>query len=49
MFAAIGKGGLKRGPPDRPSRRIDLAVAAVMPHSRAVELGRRPALSIYVG
>jgi phage terminase large subunit-like protein len=30
-------------------RRIDLAVAAVMAHSRAVELARRPAPSIYVG
>jgi phage terminase large subunit-like protein len=30
-------------------RRIDLAVAAVMAHSRAVELAGRPAPSIYVG
>jgi hypothetical protein len=30
-------------------RRIDLAVAPVMAHSRAVELARRPAPSIYVG
>jgi len=30
-------------------RRIDLAVAAVMAHSRAVELARRSAPSIYVG
>ena len=30
-------------------RRIDLAVAAVMAHSRAVDLARRPAPSIYVG
>jgi len=30
-------------------RRIDLAVAAVMAHSRATELARRPAPSIYVG
>ena len=30
-------------------RRIDLAVAAVMAHSRAVELARRPTPSIYVG
>jgi phage terminase large subunit-like protein len=30
-------------------RRIDLAVAVVMAHSRAVELARRPAPSIYVG
>jgi phage terminase large subunit-like protein len=30
-------------------RRIDLAVAAVMAHSRVVELVRRPAPSIYVG
>jgi hypothetical protein len=29
--------------------RIDLAVAAVMAHSRAVELARRPKPSIYVG
>jgi hypothetical protein len=31
------------------ARRPDLAVAAVMAHSRAVELARRPAPSIYVG
>jgi phage terminase large subunit-like protein len=31
------------------TRRIDLAVAAVMAHSRAVELARRPKPSIYVG
>jgi phage terminase large subunit-like protein len=30
-------------------RRIDLAVAAVMAHSRAADLARRPAPSIYVG
>jgi hypothetical protein len=30
-------------------RHIDLAVAAVMAHSRAVELARRPKPSIYVG
>jgi phage terminase large subunit-like protein len=30
-------------------RRIDLAVAAIMAHSRAVEIARRPAPSIYVG
>jgi phage terminase large subunit-like protein len=29
--------------------RIDLAVAAVMAHSRSVELARRPKPSIYVG
>jgi hypothetical protein len=28
---------------------VDLAVADVMAHSRAVELARRPAPSIYVG
>jgi hypothetical protein len=31
------------------ARRVDLAVVAVMAHSRAVELARRPAPSIYVG
>jgi hypothetical protein len=31
------------------NRHIDLAVAAVMAHSRAVELARRPAPSIFVG
>jgi len=30
-------------------RRMDLAVGAVMAHSRAVELARRPQPSIYVG
>jgi phage terminase large subunit-like protein len=33
----------------RSARRIDLAVAAVMAHSRAVELARQPKPSIYVG
>jgi phage terminase large subunit-like protein len=31
------------------ARRIDLTVAAIMAHSRAVELARRPAPWIYVG
>jgi hypothetical protein len=31
------------------ARRVDLAVAAIMAHSRAVELARRPAPTIYVG
>jgi len=31
------------------ARRVDLAVAAIMAHSRAVELARRPVPSIYVG
>ncbi len=32
---------------EKPRRRIDLITAAVMAHSRAVELARRPAPSIY--
>jgi hypothetical protein len=42
MFAAVGKGGLKRGPPHRHSRRIVLAVAAVMAHDRARDRATQP-------
>jgi hypothetical protein len=49
MFAAVGKGGLKRRLQDRPSRPIDLAVAAVMAHSRAVELPADPRRASLVG